>query len=174
MPENIFVFPVLVGRRFLHPVWQLPYFSLLIDTVLWVATIVAFSLYYRVVVIRAPLQGLCYTVRDAVDWWLAPTTRWFKKGSNHSPLQFCWSVKYRQTVYVEQGYKSKVSCGCSCQRRCGFVVFRRTENVEKWRVKVYSLWIIILAVFARQAWSKLINQGLTGFKPASDVVYKAV
>ena len=26
------------------------------------------SLYYRVVVIKAPLQGLCYTVRDAVDW----------------------------------------------------------------------------------------------------------
>ena len=26
-----------------------------------------------------------------------------------------------------------------CQRRCGFVVFRRTEKVEKWRVKVYSL-----------------------------------
>ena len=25
-------------------------------------------LYYRVVVIKAPLQGLCYTVRDAVDW----------------------------------------------------------------------------------------------------------
>ena len=38
-----------------------------------------------------------------------------------------------------------------CQRRDGFVVFRRTENVEKWRVKVYSLCIIILAVFARQA-----------------------
>ena len=47
------------------------------------------SLYYRVVVIRAPLQGLCYTVRDAVDWCAPPTTRWFKKGSNHSPLQFC-------------------------------------------------------------------------------------
>ena len=71
------------------------------------------SLYYRVVVIRAPLQGLCYTVRDAVDWFQPPTTRWFQKGSNHSPLQFCWSVKYRQTVYVEQGYKSKVHCGCS-------------------------------------------------------------
>lgn len=28
--------------------------------------------------------------------------------------------------------------GDRCQRRCGFVVFRRTENVEKWRVKVYS------------------------------------
>ena len=27
-----------------------------------------FPLYYRVVVIKAPLQGLCYTVRDAVDW----------------------------------------------------------------------------------------------------------
>ena len=26
-----------------------------------------------------------------------------------------------------------------CQRRYSFVVFRRTENVEKWRVKVYSL-----------------------------------
>lgn len=40
--------------------------------------------------------------------------------------------------------------GC-CQRRGDFVVFRRTENIEKWRVKVYSLWIIILAVFACQA-----------------------
>ena len=47
------------------------------------------SLYYRVVVIRAPLQGLFYTVRDAVDWCWPPTTRWFTKGSNHSPLQFC-------------------------------------------------------------------------------------
>ena len=26
-----------------------------------------------------------------------------------------------------------------CQRRCDFVVFRRTSNVEKWRVNVYSL-----------------------------------
>jgi hypothetical protein len=26
------------------------------------------SLYYRVVVYKAPLQGLCYTVMDAVDW----------------------------------------------------------------------------------------------------------
>ena len=32
------------------------------------------SLYYRVVVIRAPLQGQCYTVRDAVDWFRPPTT----------------------------------------------------------------------------------------------------
>ena len=48
-----------------------------------------YTLYYRVVVIRAPLQGLCYTVRDAVDWFQPPTTRWFQKGSNHSPLQFC-------------------------------------------------------------------------------------
>ena len=47
------------------------------------------SLYYRVVVFKAPLQGLCYTVRDAVDWCDSPTTRWFLKGSNHSPLQFC-------------------------------------------------------------------------------------
>ena len=38
-----------------------------------------------------------------------------------------------------------------CQRRCDFVVFRRTGNVEKWRVRVYSLCIIILAVFVRQA-----------------------
>ena len=33
------------------------------------------SLYYRVVVIRAPLQGLCYTVRDAVDWCHSPITQ---------------------------------------------------------------------------------------------------
>ncbi len=38
-----------------------------------------------------------------------------------------------------------------CQRRCDFVVFCRTENVDKWRVKVYSLCIIILSVFVRQA-----------------------
>ena len=31
------------------------------------------SLYYRVVVIKAPLQGLCYTVKDAVDWLSPPT-----------------------------------------------------------------------------------------------------
>ena len=39
----------------------------------------------------------------------------------------------------------------TCQRRCDFVVFRRTGYVEKWRVMVYSLCIIILAVFVRQA-----------------------
>ena len=47
------------------------------------------ALYYRVVVIRAPLQGLCYNVRDAVDWFSRPTARRFQKGSNHSPLQYC-------------------------------------------------------------------------------------
>ena len=39
-----------------------------------------FSLYYKVVVIRVPLQGLCYTVRDAVAWlsleaWLKTTLK---------------------------------------------------------------------------------------------------
>ena len=53
------------------------------------AVIFGEALYYRVVVIRAPLQGLCYTVRDAVDWSVQPTARRFKKGSNHSPLQDC-------------------------------------------------------------------------------------
>ena len=47
------------------------------------------SLYYKVVVFKAPLQGLCYTVRDAVDWFAPPTARRFLKGSNHSPLQNC-------------------------------------------------------------------------------------
>ena len=46
-------------------------------------------LYYRVVVFIAPIQGLCYTVRDAVDWFRFPTARRFLKGSNHSPLQYC-------------------------------------------------------------------------------------
>ena len=53
------------------------------------ATYVLNPLYYKVVVIKAPLQGQCYTVRDAVDWFVTPTTRWFQKGSNHSPLQVC-------------------------------------------------------------------------------------
>ena len=60
-----------------------------IVSVVALIAVLSTSLYYRVVVIRAPLQGLCYTVRDAVDWFQPPTTRWFQKGSNHSPLQFC-------------------------------------------------------------------------------------
>ena len=32
-----------------------------------------FPLFYRVVVFIAPLQGLCYTARDAVDWCNSPT-----------------------------------------------------------------------------------------------------
>ena len=31
---------------------------------------------------------ICYTVRDAVDWFHRPTTRWFLKGSDHSPCKF--------------------------------------------------------------------------------------
>jgi len=42
------------------------------------------SLYDRVVVIKAPLQGLCYTARNAVDWRSYSITRCFKKDSNHS------------------------------------------------------------------------------------------
>ena len=37
---------------------------------------------------------------------------------------------------------------------------------------MYSLRIIILTVFACQAQDKLINQGLTGFMPVSEVVEK--
>ena len=50
------------------------------------------SLYYRVVVIRSPLQGLCYNVKDAVDWFATPTVRRFTEGSDHSPLRYCLSV----------------------------------------------------------------------------------
>lgn len=39
--------------------------------------------------IFAGSKVMCYTERDAVDWCIHPTTRWFKKGSNHSPLQLC-------------------------------------------------------------------------------------
>lgn len=47
------------------------------------------TLYYRVVVIRSPLQGLCYNVKDAVDWFATPTVRRFTEGSDHSPLRYC-------------------------------------------------------------------------------------
>lgn len=48
--------------------------------------------------------------------WIGSKTlphRWFFKGSNYSPLQYCQLVRYRKTVYVERGYKSKVSYGYS-------------------------------------------------------------
>ena len=57
--------------------------------VLCFLSVIGNSLYYKVVVFKAPLQGLCYTVRDAVDWFAPPTARRFLKGSNHSPLQNC-------------------------------------------------------------------------------------
>ena len=46
------------------------------------------SLYYRVVVIRVPLQGLCYTVRDAVDWLCSP----IGVGSLILPIRYCLST----------------------------------------------------------------------------------
>ena len=43
------------------------------------------SLYYRVVIIKAPLQGLCYTVRDAVDRLAAPCINCvMRRGSSDS------------------------------------------------------------------------------------------
>ena len=45
--------------------------------------------YYKRVVFISPSPGVCYTVEDAVDWFVSPTTRWFFGGSNHSPLQYC-------------------------------------------------------------------------------------
>lgn len=54
------------------------------------------------------------------------------------------------TAYTVK-YAQKCGLQIICQRRCDFVVFRRTGYVEKWRVMVYSLCIIILAVFVRQA-----------------------
>ena len=48
-----------------------------------------------------------------------------------------WNEDMRR--WVKAGSKGIALIRKDCQRRCGFVVFRRTENVEKWRVKVYSL-----------------------------------
>ena len=39
-------------------------------------------------------------------------------------------------IFEDGTLTTKVQGGC--QRRCDFVVFRRTGNVEKWRVNVYS------------------------------------
>ena len=47
------------------------------------------ALYYRVVVLVPLFRSVCYTVRDAVDWFFPPTARRFTIGSNHSPLQYC-------------------------------------------------------------------------------------
>ena len=56
----------------------------------------------------------------------------------------------RRAPSAEEMAEMRAAFG-ECQRRCDFVVFRRTGYVEKWRVMVYSLCIIILAVFVRQA-----------------------
>ena len=63
--------------------------------------------------------------------------------------QFVYAWKLVSTDKTPAGKRDDISL--RCQRQCNFVVFRRTENVEKWRVKVYSHCIIILAVFVRQA-----------------------
>ena len=48
-----------------------------------------YTLYYKVVVYSPYPRGVCYTVKDAVDWLNPPTARRFRIGSNHSPLQYC-------------------------------------------------------------------------------------
>ena len=49
----------------------------------------------------------------------------------------------------------------ACQRRCDFVVCRRTGNVEKWRVNVYSLSITknVLAKTKTECVDKLKKEG---------------
>ena len=47
------------------------------------------SLYYRVVVIKAPLQGLYYTVRNAVDWLFSPTTQMVPERFQPQPFAVC-------------------------------------------------------------------------------------
>ncbi len=59
-----------------------------------------------------------------------------------------WKESHRANVSCARNLSGLID---TCQRRCDFVVFRRTGYVEKWRVMVYSLCIIILAVFVRQA-----------------------
>ena len=46
------------------------------------------SYYIRVVFIDLSPE-VCYTVGDAVDWFVSPTARRFEGGSNHSPLSDC-------------------------------------------------------------------------------------
>ncbi len=50
------------------------------------------------------------------------------------------SPQARKYILIEN-QRLRVAAYCrvsTCQRRCDFVVFRRTWNVEKWRVNVYS------------------------------------
>ena len=56
-----------------------------------------------------------YTVRDAVDWFVSPTTRWFKKGSNHSFVnqsnahrRFIWNKATKAKRTVERHHKFTV------------------------------------------------------------------
>ena len=46
-------------------------------------------LYYRVVVIKAPPQGLCYTVRDAADRCISPYHKMVLERFQPQSLTFC-------------------------------------------------------------------------------------
>ena len=79
----------------------------------------------------APAHALEYTI-DAPDDYLfgRPTSddtiyEWENPNVDRS----------KNTALIPPAFGSPTSC----QRRCDFVVFRRTDNVEKWRVNVYSL-----------------------------------
>ncbi len=61
---------------------------------------------------------------DDVEWW-SPEGR--------------YDLVYKSRVFTDTYSKDRITVtNADCQRRSDFVVFRRTGNVEKWRVKVYS------------------------------------
>lgn len=94
-------------------------------------------------------------VRAALDTWGFPrvqivlsNTLRCANAQDLAPDALHWA---RAAYVPHEKSNGEFKIQADCQRRCDFVVFRRTGYVEKWRVMVYSLCIIILAVFVRQA-----------------------
>ena len=75
-----------------------------------------------------PLPAIRYVVDQLLPQGLHILAGAPKVGKSWLALWLCLCVSKGEPLW-----------GFACQRRRGFVVFWRTENVEKWRVKMYSL-----------------------------------
>ena len=68
-----------------------------------------------------------------------PSPQWNSSGVNayaNSTLDVHLNGSYKNQL--DANIRTAMSTTKFCQHRCDFVVFRRTGNVEKWRVNVYS------------------------------------
>ena len=84
-------------------------------------------------------KGCIYTYDDLFQIGCIGLCKAFQTDRSGHENAFSTYAYYliRNEIYTQLEYATRRGRE-QCQRRCDFVVFRRTGNVEKWRVKVYS------------------------------------